>query len=351
VPALQPTPTASAVPEEDLYHDAPLSPPTGGRPPDFGDSIFFGTEPVRQPGEPVFPPDTERIFAVWGYANMRPGLTVRREWHRDGDPWIIHEEEWDFEKYGERGEVTDVFVTVEDGLESGSYRLYLYIDGQPQFMTFPAVNWFVVESAYQAGPATSPDGSRIAYVDTPGTLTLDEQGDLQQFNVSEKVRHLEWFPDSQHLILTDVDDANAEYGGVNLFYTLTVMNTETGETWTLNQPQEDTLSQPNTSSDGRYVAALTGSGFADGSFVDRGLIIIQLDEDHRRVASYELEDFEGAPTGRGIAPFPVEQKGLPLPGRWIDSTTLRVGINSGIYVLDVANLTAIRDAELIGRDY
>jgi dipeptidyl aminopeptidase/acylaminoacyl peptidase len=287
---------------------------------------------------------------------MRPGLTVRREWYRDGDPWIIREEEWDFEKYGDCGEVTDIFVIDEDGLEPGSYRLYLYIDGQPQFMSIPAVNWFVVESEYLAGPSTSPDGRRIAYVDTPGTLTLDEQGDLEHFSVPEQIRHLAWFPDSRHLVFTDVDDSNADdYLRTNLFLTLTVMNTETGETWTLNEPQEDTLSQPAVSPEGRYIAALTGTGFADAALVDRDLIIIVLDEDYRRVASYVMEDFEGAPTEPPAWPSPVEQKGVPLPGRWTGTATLRVGIGAsqgaGIYVFDMDSLTATLAAPLIGRDY
>src|SRR5690348_3511217 len=65
--------------------------------------LRFNTEKNSSGAEAAFPSCTRQIFATWEYANMRAGLTVRREWYRDGTLWLRREEPWDFAKYGANG--------------------------------------------------------------------------------------------------------------------------------------------------------------------------------------------------------------------------------------------------------
>jgi photosystem II stability/assembly factor-like uncharacterized protein len=102
--------------------------------PSFSPDIRF-SEGDGKPELRSFAPKTRQIFAVWDYANMREGLTVRREWYLDGQLWASREEAWNFAKYGANGTVTDISIyDLDAGLPSGAYQLRLFINGQPQFV-------------------------------------------------------------------------------------------------------------------------------------------------------------------------------------------------------------------------
>jgi hypothetical protein len=77
----------------------------------------------------AFPTGIKQVFVAWHYQNMRAGLTIKREWSLNGQPWLYREDLWDFEKYGAAGVVTDVSIyDLEAGLPAGLYELKIYID-------------------------------------------------------------------------------------------------------------------------------------------------------------------------------------------------------------------------------
>ncbi len=95
-------------------------------------ATFYGvifTSDAGSPDGKIFSSGTKQIFAVWNYVNMRPGMTVRREWYLNGELWLTREEAWDFAKYGANGTVRDVSIHDFDaGLTTGIYELRIYID-------------------------------------------------------------------------------------------------------------------------------------------------------------------------------------------------------------------------------
>lgn len=57
---------------------------------------------------------------------MRPGVTVRTVWYRDGREWRVREEAWAFHRYGESGIVSDVSVADQQrGLQPETYEVGL----------------------------------------------------------------------------------------------------------------------------------------------------------------------------------------------------------------------------------
>jgi hypothetical protein len=80
-----------------------------------------------------FPPGTKAVYAILDYKNMRAGLKIRREWYWNNQLWLKREEVWDFAKYGAEGTIRDISIyDNETGLNSGAYRLEVYIDNIPQ---------------------------------------------------------------------------------------------------------------------------------------------------------------------------------------------------------------------------
>jgi photosystem II stability/assembly factor-like uncharacterized protein len=132
--------------------------------PYFSPNIRF-SEGTGKPELRSFAPKTRQVFATWDYANMREGLTIRREWYLNGQLWLSREEPWDFAKYGANGTLTDVSIYDLDlGLPSGHYQLWLFINGQPQFAQGQASEQ--IAFAVQGDSASSPEPSQ------PVTLTF-----------------------------------------------------------------------------------------------------------------------------------------------------------------------------------
>lgn len=50
----------------------------------FSSLTRFAVEPDRALARQMFPAGTKQIYAMWEYGNVRPDLTIRREWYRDG---------------------------------------------------------------------------------------------------------------------------------------------------------------------------------------------------------------------------------------------------------------------------
>ena len=142
--------------------------------PNFTAEILFSTAPDASKTQRVFPVGTQQIYAIWGYANMGEGLIIRREWYRDGAPWLYKEEPWNLDQYGSDGQINDISIfDFDQGIQAGTYDLQLYIDDQPQSISeIGHLNSFRVVDPWPVDPLPSPDGMSIALVKNLGTLII-----------------------------------------------------------------------------------------------------------------------------------------------------------------------------------
>ena len=136
-----PTATATAagpLPTADLGDEARL----------FG--LYFGPAEATL-SQPVFPAGTTEVFVYWTYWNLTADDVLRREWRRNGQPWLEHEESWDVTQYGSSGVRGDVSVYdfTAPGLQPGVYTLTLFLNGQ-----FQARATFEIQAAGATGAAT-----------------------------------------------------------------------------------------------------------------------------------------------------------------------------------------------------
>jgi len=330
---------------------------SGDAQPSFSAEILFAPLADRAAAQRYFEPAVEEVFAIWDYANMREGLIIRREWYLDGVLWLEREEPWDFTRYGESGTVTDVSVFDRDaGLPSGNYELRLYIDGVAQFDENVNARSFVVSPRNAAAPRRSPDGQLTARVEGVGALVIDGPGSASKhlLEVAE-IEGLAWFPDSKHLVFTEVDRSSIQFGTVGIKYTLWVVDVQTGQKWAIANP-EDVYFHPSVAPDGRTVAVLQGSGYGDACGVDLDIAFIRLGADLRAIDTVTADEFANLPPENDGSRYPFDQDGVPLPGVWESATRFQVGLSwacasepdpAGIYRLDLNTLTATKIGELV----
>lgn len=331
---------------------SPTAFPTAEGPPAFTE-IAFTTEPDTPTRTTQFEEGVQEVFAVFRYENMQPGMTIRREWYNRGALWVQVEEPWDVEEYGVEGVRGDISIfDYEDYLPPGSYTVQFYINDQPQFDNNGAT--FFIQSDGIAEPTTTADGSRKATVSQRTTLVVDGDPVLQ---MPAPIESMAWFPDGEHMALALLSNA-AENDGQGFFLaenTLYVVNVGAGEIVSQVGTAEESFSQPAVSPDGRWIAAVGGSGFGDACIVDSALGFIELDENFQRVAAYTMRDLALFDAQAGIH-YPINDDGLLLPGTWVDATTFRSAISltcpsdddtpAGIYTFDVPGQSAQRTGDI-----
>jgi Tol biopolymer transport system component len=281
-----------------------LSAPPGlvaGGAPQFIDGIFFAATPDVASAQRVFPAGTAEVYALWSYAGMREGLTIRREWYLDGVLWLVREEPWDFDRYGAAGFVTDISIFDDGGgLPSGNYSLRLFIDEEEQFFGEgaggPEARFQISEPAALL-PVVSPDGTQTALVEGTGTLVVEEaSGRRRELLTVGEIGNLAWFPKGENLVYTVLDRSNQQPGGgtIGLLRELWVVNLRTEATHQIGTTAEN-FHDPLVSPDGRHLALIAGTDFGDACYVDRKLWILELDGDLRVRFSYYQLDFTGIP--------------------------------------------------------
>lgn len=293
----------------------------------------------------VFPARIRKIYAVWDYQNMRPGLIIRRDWYFNGVLWITREEPWDFSKYGASGTIKDISVfDLDIGLDSGDYRLELYIDMQPQ--PIGGINWpsFTISSAKSEARVTSPDGQWVADADDPNVLLLRNTGrDVRQLFSGNEITNLVWLPDSQHIVFVDRNRSQQQTPtDLGIQDDLWIVDILIGESHLVYQSTVS-FGEFSFSPDGRYMASIEGSGFADACFVDSRLIFFELASDFRSVRTIKQEQFSGISAAADTVVFPVGE------GTWQNETKYLVPLNgtcnfdqnlAGTYVFNLSELHA-----------
>jgi hypothetical protein len=343
------TPTATEIPY------TPMAPA-----PRFS-TMRFSPQPDSVDPRRFYVAGIPRICSMWDYANMRAGLTVRRIWYLNGQEWIVRDEPWDFAKYGAAGTIQDICIFDENtGLQTGQYDLALLINGAPQDIgegaSFQDRATFWIFNPDVNGPVNSPDNSRVASVRAGSRLVVQDQtGVERELVVAQEISSLNWFPDNRSLLYTERDRSKqaSPNQDLGIAHKLWVLDTETGERHLISAAGEN-FHSPQISSDGRYIAVLSGATYIDGCNYSPTLAIIQLDSGLKRQAVFRLSDFSGLPAvigSTGNAPasniFPTNPKN---PGKWEDNQKFVTGLwwsclnqaNSpnGLYLLNLANMEA-----------
>ncbi len=103
--------------------------PVSARGPRMG-SITFATG-VTDDDEPIgpgtsFPDGTSRVYGIFDYEDILPGMTFEFVWYLDGEEDVADSETWESAKDGTYW----VYIYNDDGLIAGDYDLYLYVDGE-----------------------------------------------------------------------------------------------------------------------------------------------------------------------------------------------------------------------------
>ena len=291
----------------------------------------------------IFPARMRRVYAVWDYQNMHEGLMVRRDWYFNNVLWITREELWDFSKYGANGTMQDISVfDLDAGLESGTYRLELYIDMQPQ--PIGGIIWpeFTIGKEESQARVTSPDGQWIADANDPRILLLRDTGkDMRELFRGREITNLAWLPDSQHIVFVDRDRSQQQPPtNLGIRDDLWIVDIQSEESHLLYQNTVP-LGKFSFSSDGRYISSIEGSGFGDACFVDLRLIFFELASDFRTSRSIRQEEFSGISTAPDTVVYPVEG------GTWHNETKYLVSLNGtcnfdqnlvGTYVFDLVEM-------------
>jgi hypothetical protein len=292
-----------------------------------------------------FPARTRRVYVVWDYQNMRAGLNIRRDWYFNDVLWITREEPWDFSKYGATGTMRDISVfDLDVGLESGNYRLELYIDMQPQ--PIGEVTWpeFTISDGGSEARVTSPNGQWVADADDPKILLVRDTGrDVRQVFSGNEITNLAWLPDSQHIVFVDRDRSQQQTPtDLGIQDDLWIVDILSGESNLLYQ-NTVAFGSFSFSPDGHYMASIEGSGFGDACFVDSRLIFFELASDFRTARSIKQEKFTGISAQQDTVIYPVEE------GIWQSETEFLVPLNEtcnfdqnlvGTYLFDLETLNA-----------
>lgn len=319
-PTQTPAPENTPIPPGTFASPSPTFTPTPA--PAVFSNLRLSLQPEAEQTQRFYAAGVNRIYAVWDYANMRAGMTMKRVWRLDGEEWIVVEEDWDVDKYGQRGVMKGIAINDdENGLRPGEYSLSLLIDGEAQNLgsgtrpLYEIIFWILPHEI--DGPVPSPDRSRAAIVQFAGRLVIEEpSGEMRLHAVAPEISHVAWFPDSRHLIYTERDRTQQERADeeTGITHKLWLLDADTGDRSLIGATGEN-FHNPLVSPNGRYVAVLSGQTFVDGCQASPTLAVLELGEEYERKAVYTLSDFSGLPgpstSSSGIYPGP-----LPSPFHW-----------------------------------
>lgn len=334
-------------------------PPVGFTPVSSEPVFFNASASLEQSGTPAriaFPTGTKRVFAIWHYQNMRAGLTIKREWYLNGEPWLLREEPWDFEKYGAAGVMSDISIyDLDAGLPEGLYQLKVYINNvaQPIGVNTPSgpdtfMIFEILREEFTDVPA--PNSQWSAGVSFGNRLVIrNAAGVPTEIFAGREIPYVAWLPDSQHVLFVDRDRSgqvsNLLVGVRDELWIADVLSREVTSLYQSDTTLGSTgglYPSPN----GKYVAGISGSGFGDACFLDSQVIFFEMAGNYKSVKVIKQEQFSGVPRGADKVVYPV------AVGTWESNTQYRVPLNGtcgtdpslmGLYLFDIPSLKANQD--------
>lgn len=318
--------------------------------------VFFKADPGISQDGMTFPGGTKRVFAVWNYLNMRPGMNVKREWYLNGQLWLTREEAWDFAKYDANGAIQDISIyDFDHGLPTGIYELRLYIDnviqyigtsdnGQPDTKARFEIR---LKDEAQAGFA-SPDFQWQVEIFGERRIVLeDKTRNPTTIYTAREVPYLSWFNDSRHFLFVDRDRSGQKPGTtIGIRDDLWVVDVPSGTTHLLYKSDTSFagIGGPTPSPYGHYIASLEGSRFGDACSVDKRMIFFELSSDFSSAKVIKQQEFSGLPAFTNGLIYPNEQVLV-----WYKDSTYIVTMDGtcdadksklGAYIFNLADRTA-----------
>lgn len=352
-PAPPVTPTSAPPTATDL---PPTRTPIPGFTPTGSEPVFYGAymalEQNDVPGQTRFAGGTKQLFAVWNYQNMRPGLTVKREWYLNGQLWLAREEAWNFVKYGERGTDTDISIyDFEVGLPAGVYQLIMFIDGERQPIgrtTEAGTDMFIEFEILEPIEARSPNRGWNVRADLGRLILFDTSGGQADIFTGREITAVAWLPDSEHLLLVDRDRSEQMPGvPIGIRDELWIINVSSLETRRLYESDTALGGQAGLliSPDGRTIVAREGSGFGDACFVDVRLLFFEVAADFQSVKAIPQAQFSGLPEIPDGVIYPAGVGSWDSNGRFVVPLSVTCAPDEsleGAYEFDVTNLTVVK---------
>jgi len=356
------TPSTNSIASPIATISATAELPTVGFTPVSSDPVFYNASvSLDQSGVPAriaFPTGIKQVFAIWHYQNMRAGLTIKREWYLNGEPWLLREDPWDFEKYGAAGVMPDISIyDLDAGLPSGLYELRVYINNviQPIGVNTPGgpetfIIFEILRDEFTTDVA-SPNSQWSAGVSFGNRLVIrDATGVPTEIFAGREIPYVSWLPDSQHVLFVDRDRSgqvsNLLVGVRDELWVADILSREVRSLY----KSETTLGSTGglyPSPNGKYIAGIAGTGFGDACFLDSKVIFFEMADDYKSVKAIKQEQFSGIPNGADKVVYPV------AVGTWESNTQYRVALNGtcgtdpslmGLYLFDLSSLKATQDA-------
>lgn len=308
------SPVATVSPTAGVSSPAPT--PAG---PLFYSAVFSADPSISRDGN-TFGAGAKQVFVDWNYMNMGAGMTVRRDWYLNGTLWLTREEAWDFAKYGANGTTHHEVSTFDfdHGLPTGIYELQMYIDNVPQPIG-AAINGqpatkatFQIRSSSEAqAGAASPDFQWSVEVFGEQRIVLeDKTGNPKEIYTAREVPYIAWFNDSKHFLFVDRDRSNQKPGTtIGIHDDLWIVDVPSAATHLLYKSDTSFygVGGPVPSPEGRYIASLEGSGYADACSVDTSLIFFELTDNFDLAKVIHQQDFSGLPTFNDGIIYPTQQ--------------------------------------------
>ena len=333
--------------------------PTAGFTPSASAPLFYAAYFTlgkdNFPGRYAFPSGTKQIFAHWQFQNMRNGMLVRREWRLNGEPWLTREESWDEARYGVYGLMPDISVyDLDAGLPSGKYELRLYIDGVIQpigaMVNGQPETWVQFEILPEDSTTgiVSPDGKwRLFLSNGTKLLVQDSYGVQRELYGGVRIVSRAWMPDSRHVLFVDQNPNGARVGPAgSLPGTLLVVDSQTLDARIL-YASETVLGEAGggliVSPDGKFAAAISGTGYGDACFLDSLLVFFEIADDYQSANVIRQEQFTGLPTAATGVMYAT------AVGGWKNNTQFSVPMKgtcaidisrAGLYRFDMPSHTA-----------
>jgi hypothetical protein len=339
---------------------ATSEPPAVGFTPTTSEPIFYAayasSDSRSTVGQSAFPAETKQVFAIWTYQNMHDGVNIKREWYLNGKPWLLREEPWDFDKYGEDGVMRDISIFDNAvGLPSGVYQLRMYIDDALQPIGSLAKDapetWlnFEILPGEAVAEAVSPDSQWRAVVLEGHLLILrDINGTPTEIFDGREIPYLAWFPDNQHLLFVDRERTEQQEGiNAGIRDDLWIVEMERNETRLVYE--SDTALGIGSgfviSPSSRYIASTEGSGAADACVVDTHLIFFEIAPNYRTVKALKQEQFAGITTPPDSSVYPTDVGGWENDNQFVVPLSVTCSLNKGLpgtYVFNMMQLTVAK---------
>ncbi len=364
------TPYGTEIPVTPVATNSPTAVPVADTlAPPTTEPIFFNGRAASTPDAvstlPSFGPGTKRVYVIWDYQNMRAGMTVRREWYLNGQPWLTREEPWDFAKYGSTGTMRDVSIYDDvAGLQNGTYHMHVFIDNVVQplgsMLGEPIDEWVNFDiGANEADTFMgygSPDGNWgvEVYGGTRIMLKNVNTGEYRQINIVQNVVYVTWFADSKHFLF--VDRYPADQPGLLILHWdhLWIVDVASGEALRVFKGDNSFAGHngPVPSPNGKYIASMIGSDYGDGCFKDMQVIFFQVAPDFRSATFMYQQNFTGLPAFNESWIYPADD------GYWENENVFRVTLDGtcnadrsklGNFLFDLSNNTASQSSAPAGQ--